>query len=160
MICTIISNGNELFLNNKNEKEFPYPLIKIKIRNIIWKLYCKGYNEFYLNCEYGIPLWSAEIICALKKYNQIKLNIVVPFEEQAKNWYEEYRERYFNVHFLSDNVYMINTKFHNKCYDEADEFMLSKSNLLLIFGRNSNNLYSYKYAAENNLSVIFGDINL
>lgn len=96
-------------------------------------MYCKGYNEFYVNCEYGIPLWCAEIICALKQYNPIKLNVVMPYEEQSKNWCEEHRERFYNIHFQSDNVYMVNTHYHNKCYEESDTFMISKSNLVLIF---------------------------
>lgn len=83
MICTIISDGSELDRNCRNEKEKPYPEIKGRLRETIWKLFCEGYTEFYVNCEYGIPLWTAEIITALKLYNDIVLNIVVPFEEQC-----------------------------------------------------------------------------
>jgi len=37
MICAIMSNGDELSLKNKNEKDKPYPLIKLQIRNVIWE---------------------------------------------------------------------------------------------------------------------------
>lgn len=83
MTCTIISAGEELLLDNKNEHEPPYPMIKEKLRELIWELYCKGYHCFYVNCEYGVPLWTAEIIAALKMYNDITLNIVLPYEEQS-----------------------------------------------------------------------------
>ena len=32
-----------------------------------------------MNCEYGVPLWSAEIIIALQMYNDIELNIAMPY---------------------------------------------------------------------------------
>lgn len=80
MNCTIVTTGEELLLECKNENEKPYPAIKVRLRNAIWELYCKGVDSFYLNCEYGVPLWAAEIICALKMYNDIELHIVMPYE--------------------------------------------------------------------------------
>ena len=55
-VCTIISTGEEIMQNCKNEYEPPLADIKGKLREIIWGLYCNGYDSFYLNCEYGIPL--------------------------------------------------------------------------------------------------------
>ena len=142
------STGEEILQDCKNEYEPPLADIKEKLREIIWGLYCNGYDSFYLNCEYGIPLWAGESICALKKYNDIKLNIVMPHEEQAKDWYDDQRERYFSVHSLADDVYMLNTRFYEGCYDEADEYMIDQSDLLLVFGfKNSGDfLHSIKYA--------------
>ena len=57
MICTITSTGEEILQGYKNEYEPPLADIKGKLREIIWSLYCNGYDSFYLNCEYGIPLW-------------------------------------------------------------------------------------------------------
>ncbi len=77
MNCTIISTGFENRLTCKNEYEKPYPEMKQILRETIWKAYCSGYTDFYVNCEHGIPLWAAEIICALKLYNNIKLHIII-----------------------------------------------------------------------------------
>ena len=79
MTCTIVSDEAELLLKCKNEHEPPYPAVKEQLRDAIWELCCKGFNKFYLNCEYGIPLWTAEIICAFKMYNDIELHIVIPY---------------------------------------------------------------------------------
>jgi len=155
MICAIMSNGDELSLKNKNEKDKPYPLIKLQIRNVIWELYCNGYDEFYLNCEYGVQLWSAEIICAFKLYNSIKLHILIPYEEQAVNWCEEYRDRYYKVHLNADNVCLINTHYHYKCYAEVDEIMISKSDLLLVFGEKNNKSYFSEHIVKNNVQMIY-----
>lgn len=42
MICTILSNGEE--------HKTAFQTIREKLREIIWQLYCEGYNEFYANC--------------------------------------------------------------------------------------------------------------
>ena len=94
MTCTIISIGEELNFRCKNENEPPYPEIKAKLREKIWGLYCNGYDRFWINCEYGVPLWCGEIITALAMYNDIKLSIAMPYEEQSTNWVEEHRERF------------------------------------------------------------------
>lgn len=80
MICTIVSTGEELNILCKNEKETPYPEIKSKLREKIWELYCRGYNSFFMNCEYGVPLWCAEIVSAMKIYNDIELHIAMPYD--------------------------------------------------------------------------------
>ena len=133
MTCTIISTGEELLAENKNESESPYLMIKAKIHKLIWELYCQGYDNFYVNCEYGIPLWAAEFITALKLYNEITLNIVIPYEEQSVKWTEEYRDRYFRIHEKADHVILVNTKYHSECYNEATQIMVNESDLLIIY---------------------------
>ena len=147
MTCTIISKGNEI-TQSHNEHEPPYPQIKEKLCKKIWELYQSGYNSFYLNCEYGIPLWSAEIICEMKKYDDIKLHIVIPYENQPLKWIEENRDRYYNIHALSDDVHMICTGYYDGCYNDADEYMIDRSGLLLIYGEADDNLYGAEYARK------------
>lgn len=148
MTCAIISTGEELLLKCKNEHEAPYPEIKTKLREKIWELYCNGYNSFYVNCEYGVPLWAAEIICAMKMYNNIELHIVMPYEEQSINWNEEYRERYYNVHSDADEVYMVSTHYHDGCYNDTDRYMIDRSDSLLVCGKSFGELYGVRYAEE------------
>lgn len=135
MTCTIISNRAELQLECKNENEMPYCGIKFELYQIIMQLYQNGYDTFYVNAEYGIPLWTAEIICRLKSSHDITLNIAIPHEEQSTNWIEEFRDRYFQVQLLADSVTFVNTQYSSECYQEADEYMLQNSDLLYVFGR-------------------------
>ena len=155
MNCTIVSDGSELLLQCKNEHEKPYPEIKEKLREIIWTLYCEGYDTFYLNSEYGIPLWAAEAICAMKMYNDIKLNIVIPYEEQASYWCDEYRDRYFNVHAKSDSVIMADKRHCDDCYAEADDIMIAESDLLAVFGKKGNSLYAENCARKKNIKIMY-----
>ena len=126
MTCAIIAKS---LVNTGliNEFEQPYSKTKEEIRDTIWKLYCEGYTEFYSNCEYGVSLWAAATIVALKMYNDIKLRIVMPYEEQAVNWGEEFRDRYFAVHERADTVELLSYHYYDGCYEEADRIMADKS---------------------------------
>lgn len=125
MTCTIISSGEELNLVCKNEFDPPYPEIKAKLREKIWELYCKGYNTFWVNGEYGVPLWCAEIVIALQIYNDLYLNIAMPYKEQSTNWVEEHRDRFFAIHADSDYVEIISNRYTKNCYGLADEHMIA-----------------------------------
>lgn len=159
MFCTIVSDSSELISGACNEEEQPFFHMKSKLREIIWQLYCNGYNEFYLNCEYIIPLWSAEVICGLKMYNDIKLNIVMPFEEQAVNWTEEQRDRYFNLHNLSDTVVMSGTHYSDDCYKKTNELMLEKCDLLAAFGKYTDKSDIVKIIRKMGISANFYVLN-
>lgn len=152
MTCTIISTGEELKLVCKNENEPPYPEIKAKLREKIWELYCKGYDRFWVNCEYGVPLWCGEIITALAMYNDIELNIAMPYEEQSTNWVEEHRDRFFRLHADSDNVEIISHHYTDNCYNLADEYMIDDSDLLLVVGTHTD-CYGAYYVKENGIKV-------
>ncbi|MGN1415702.1 MAG: SLOG family protein [Oscillospiraceae bacterium] len=123
MKCTITSTGFEEALLVHSEHERPIPGLKLILLNEIWKLYIKGVTDFYVNCERGIPLWAAEIICSLKMYNKIALHIVVPHENQAEDWTDDQHERYFQVHSKADSVEIISSQKYTGCYEDADRHM-------------------------------------
>jgi len=135
MTYAIISTEEEKDFICKNEFEPPYTEIKTKLREKIWQLYCCGYNKFWLNCEYGIPLWSAEIIIALKMYNDITLNVAMPYEEQSTNWSEDIRNRFFHIHEYADRVCIVSNHYTPICYECTDKFMIENSDILLLVGK-------------------------
>lgn len=153
MTCTIISTGEELNLVCKNEFEPPYPEIKAKLLEKIWQFYLRGYDRFWVNCEYGIPLWCAEIIVALRLYNDIELNIAMPYEEQSTNWVEEFRNRFFKMHAESDNVEIVSCFYSDDCYEIADKYMIDDSDLLLVVGNTAKNCYGAGYAYGKKIKV-------
>ena len=80
MVCTIVSDKLEVnFIYKKHTQD-----IKKKITEMVWKMYCKGYDTFQVNCEYGIPLWTAEIITALKMYTLYFLIFLYRMKSNAK----------------------------------------------------------------------------
>ncbi len=137
MVCTIVSDKLEVnFIYKKHTQD-----IKKKITEMVWKMYCKGYDTFQVNCEYGIPLWTAEIITALKMYNAIFLDIFVPYEEQCKDWSEDKRNRYYECHKNADSVAIVNTHYSKECYKITEEIMISKSDIVISYGFSENIQY-------------------
>lgn len=134
MVCTIFSDKHEVNSIYKNDYEKYIQSIKKKIIETVWEMYCNGYDTFQVNCEYGIPLWTAEIITALKMHNSIFLDIFVPYEEQCKNWSEDKRNRYYECHKNADSVSIVNTHYSKECYKIAEEIMIRKSDIVILFG--------------------------
>lgn len=159
MTCTIISNREELKIKCENEREQPYKQIKMKLHSVLRNMILEGCCEFYVNSERGIPLFAAEDLCSLKRNNpDIRVNIVIPYENQAKNWSEDMRDRYFSVHEKADSVKIAETRYSEDSYDIADEIMLNDSDLLLVFGSPSDRLYAVEYAEKNNVRVGFVEL--
>ncbi len=155
MTCTIISSKAELQLECKNENEPPYHGIKLELYQTIMQLYQKGYDTFYVNGEYGIPLWAAEIICQLKSFQDITLHIAIPYEKQSTNWIEEFRDRYFQIQSLADSVTFVNTQYFPECYQKADEYMLQNSDLLYLFGTKQDCLETVDTAKKLGIEIVY-----
>ncbi len=155
MICTIISNENEKAWECKNEHEAPYIALKLAIFSNIQRLFEKGCTDFYVNCEYGIPLWAAEVICALKRYNDISLHLVIPYEEQCKNWHEEHRERYYTVHAKADSIEFAELQYSPSCYQTAEQIMIDRSNAVLLFAAEDEYLFAAEYAASTGKKLFY-----
>jgi uncharacterized phage-like protein YoqJ len=161
MICTIASNGKEFAAGVLNENEEPVSSIKAALRNNIWKLFNKGYNEFYSNTEMGIPLWAGGVVTALAMYNDIEFNAVIPFEEQTTSWPEQQRDMYFSVHEKSETATLLNTGYEEGCYRQADEYMIDNSDALLYFGTAQDDCHILNYAKKQGLKIfIFNEENL
>ena len=91
----------------------------------------------------------------MKMYNDIELNIIMPYEEQAAGWSDEHRERYFKVHSKSDKVIMSDTQYYDDCYDEADNIMIAESDLLAVFGKKGTCLYAESCARKKNIKIMY-----
>lgn len=154
MTCTIISTGEELLTENKNEYEPPYPQIKAELQMLISGLYAQGYDTFYCSGEYGIPLWAAEIIILSEQSCAgLQLHIVMPYEEQAAHWSEELRDRWFRVHEKADSVTLASTRFHPDYYSETDRMMIEKSDLLVICGKETDLPDAARYAEMQGIEI-------
>lgn len=148
MTYTIVSDGTELSSVWTNPKHSSRAELKKCLRSYIEIMCSNGDAKFYVNCEDGVPLWAAEIICEMKKTCSAELHIVMPYEEQAAEWSEKKRKRYFSVHKHADSVVMASTHYHDSCYNKADEIMIRKSAILVVFATDPYELYAVKYAEK------------
>ena len=156
--CAIISDQTELTYVCKNEHEPPLRNLKIMILEKIGKMVGLGYDAYITNCDYGIPLWSSEIVVAMKMYNDIRLDIVIPYEEQTTNWIEEYRDRYYMVHEAADSVYLSSKRYCENCDEIAYQYMIDNSDAVLVFGKKSSDISAVSYAQNKGRQIILIDI--
>lgn len=150
IFCTI--SGSDKLSFGFDEKHPDCIAMKLQLLTKIADLNKNGITDFICNCQMGIPLWVAETVLSLRKYNHIRLNIAMPFENQSALLSEEWRERFFTVHEKADSVIMLNKKFYKGCYFDCDKYMIDNSDMLLWAGSESSNIS--EYAKKQNKSVI------
>lgn len=51
-------------------------------------------------------------------------------------------------------VHMISTRYYDGCYDDADKYMIDRSDLLLVYGEADENLYGVKYAETQGIKFL------
>lgn len=155
MICTILSAGEELQTTCQNEEEPPLLNIQDKVLTLVQALIANGYDSFYVNGDYGVPLWAAECIIKFRQFNRIALHILIPYEEQATDWNEASRDRYFAVCEAADRVKMMRTRFSKDCDIKANKCMIDESDALVICGKEGSLPDALVYAKARNIRVAY-----
>lgn len=148
MTCSIVSSGEEIYLTAEESQ-----ILKQKISMLLLYLLSQGYTDFYLNCNYGVPLWTAELLCMFKKKFPLKLHIATPHEEQCAHWKESHRKRYMAIHEQADSVTFVSSTHDPDSYLCADEYMAEHSNLILVYDTRNIGLYMVDYAADIGVQV-------
>ncbi len=139
MICAIISEKTD---KNKNTND----IVMQQALQEIGKLIAEGYDVFYSNCEIGMPLYAAKVICALKSIFPIQLHIIIPYENQAENWSETLRDMYFSIHEQADSVDLAHLKYNDSCYKESNMKIIDKCDIVVLSGKNLVDSQCYAYA--------------
>lgn len=150
MICTIASSGEEVFLSNEGIQ-----VLKQRILMDTIHLLKQGYADFYVNCNYGVPMWAAETLLSLKKEHPLKLHIAAPHEEQYAHWIEDHRKRYITIVEQSDDIYYVSKPYVPDSYQCADEYMVEHSDLLLVYETKDMDLYIAAYAKDMGVKIQF-----
>jgi uncharacterized phage-like protein YoqJ len=135
--------------------------LKLRLCLEIDKAIESGIDIFYFGACYGFDLLCAEIVLMRKRKSnfidskQIKLIAVVPFEEQAKNWNENDREKYYNTLAECDEVITLQTRYSQGCYYARNRFMVDKSSKIICYydGGTGGTAYTYNYAEKNNMQI-------
>lgn len=158
MTCTIISDGKEIHASHRNEEEPPMVYVKNHVFILIQRLLAGGYDSFYVNAEYGVPLWAAEMLIAFRQFNKITVHIVIPYEEQTTEWSEDLRDRYFAVCEAADSVEIAATRYTTDSMELAERRMIDESDMLMICGENGSKAAAVQYAAKQEVEAVYCSI--
>lgn len=157
--CTLASTDDKNMKFSGNECEKPVITLRKNLIGFIYELLRNGVTDFYVNSEYGIPLWAAEIIIGMKMYNDVRLHIVAPYKGQCQGWPEEWRNKYYRTHEKADSIKFIGCQYSQDCYKKAYEIMADASRCIYVFGYNSEDSYIVGYAEEKGKNVIRVDMD-
>lgn len=134
-----------------DEEDEMCTLIKLKITELVAVLAREGVACFVTDCEYGISLWGAEIVLAQKIFTpKITLKLCIPHENQAVKWAPSWRERYFNIHEMADEVEIFNNR------DFCTEEMCNEADILIFVGTDSSRvLENFEKAGKTVHKIVF-----
>lgn len=128
----VISKTNEEWLKNEDTAaDTVYEKIKLALINLsreetVWLI--SPMNR-------GIETMAAEI--AVNIGGNIKLECALPFEEQAKDWNESERDKYFSIIEKCETETIITTTKCEKSEKYTYNYLVNKANLIL-FGQAPN----------------------
>ena len=115
-------------------KEFRQQYKKIKncLREEAIKMIAQcGVRHFICGIDRGIDTLAAEIVLAMKAVYPVTLECVISYEEQALNWSESERNRYFSIVEHADYETMLQTRYTFDCFQKRDHYMVNHSNYII-----------------------------
>ena len=96
--CAILGHNPMRFAWGFDEEAAECYDMKLELAQQIMVLRQQGVTHFSVACDYGVGLYAAEIINALRNDDpELMLFCITPYEEQATKWTPELRERYFDM---------------------------------------------------------------
>ncbi|HIS29706.1 MAG TPA: DUF1273 domain-containing protein [Candidatus Avamphibacillus intestinigallinarum] len=86
-----------------NEEDERIIFIKKAIEKKLLQLIDEGLEWVLISGQYGVELWSGEVVLALKEQGyELKLGVIPPFEQQESRWPEPVQLKYHNVMAAAD----------------------------------------------------------
>ena len=148
----------------QNENHISCIELKHIIMEQIKKLYLEGNKIFLTGCAIGVDIWCGEIILDLiEKYNDIKLYCVIPFENQANRWTDDYRKRYTRLVDKKKKKIILQKNYSQDCYLKRNKFLVDKCTTLIGvydgISQNSGTYSTLNYAINQNKDIIYINSN-
>lgn len=145
------------FGNNKNSKE--YKEFENKIIKAVLSLCDEGYGEFYSGMAMGFDIIAAETVLLFKelyKNFNIKLIAVIPFENQADGYSDEWYSRYHNILEKCDEKIVLSDKYFKGSYQKRNEYMVDNCDCVLTYfdGQSGGTKNTINYALKKGRFVL------
>lgn len=133
--------------------------LKVGLIGEIDRMRQKGRETFLTGMAQGPELWCAETVLDLKKAypdETIRLVAVIPYEEQANNWKDDYRERYYNILARADDVITLQTRYSGECMRNHSTYLVeASSHLIAVYnGSGGRTRAAVDHAIKKGLDVI------
>ena len=156
--CCFTGHRSQSLPFKSNEMDKRCVELRLKLKAEIERLITEeNVTHFISGMALGVDQICAELVLELKKqYPRITLECAIPCEEQAVNWTEPQRDRYFGIIERCDKETMIQHHYDKDCMMKRNRYMVNASQIVLAVwsGKPSGTGNTVRYAQEQGKTVI------
>ena len=127
------------------------------LENAVTESIENGYRYFGSGGALGFDTMAALTVLKLKKqYPQIKLILVLPCENQTRNWKAADIEKYEYIKSQADKVVKTSIEYTPGCMHKRNRHLVDNSSLCICYLKkpSGGTAYTVNYAKDNGLKVI------
>jgi uncharacterized phage-like protein YoqJ len=131
--------------------------LKNQLHQEIKRLIKECHVQYFISgMDRGIDTWFAEIVLKLKRKYPVMLECALPYEEQAADWNESDRNRYFRIIESADKESILQTQYTSDCLLRRNEYMLNLSDyVIVVFSEEkTNTITALQNAKQNGITII------
>ena len=130
--CAILGHNPMRFAWGFDEEAAECHDMKMELAQQIMVLRQQGVTHFSVACDYGVGLYAAEIINALRNDDsELMLFCITPYEEQATKWTPALRERYFDMLIKCTHMTAVSLHKQPDAQLEAYRAIIRQSDMVL-----------------------------
>ena len=155
--CCFSGHRPEKLPWHNNERDKRCVQLKQKLYDVVLALYFSGICHFVCGMARGSDFYFAEAVLSLRRdYENVTLEAVSPCEEQAKNWSETDRNRYYQLISECDTETLLQSTYTNDCMLRRNRYMVDHASVLVaVFdGTFGGTLHTVNYALRKELEII------
>lgn len=146
--------------------KFPFRLDKsskdyIDFENALYKeifsVYSCGVKTFISGMAMGFDIIAAETVLRLRRAKpEVKLVCAIPFKNQAKDFPNDWKQRYFEILDAADDIIYVSEEYNRGAYFKRNKYMVDNSDIVITWfdGRTGGTANTIDYAIRKGRSVI------
>ena len=155
--CCFTGSRPEKLPWRKDEENPRAIALKEKLFDVVEALYQSGITHFICGMARGSDFYFCEAVLRLREeHADIRLEAALPFEEQAAQWSEEDRNRYFRLVSQCDYETLIQTEYSPDCMKKRNYYMVDHATVLVAVydGQFGGSVQTMNYAKRKGLEII------
>lgn len=145
------------FTGHRKLLQEEYEQIEKRLTHEILKLIKQGVTHFEAGGALGFDTLCAVTVIKLRKiYPHIKLILVIPCENQTKNWKCSDIETYLNIKKQADQIKVLSPFYYKGCMHVRNRYLVDQSRFCICYLRKAvgGTAYTIRYAKEKGLNII------
>ena len=130
--------------------------LKKRLKAKITELAERGCLTFFAGGALGFDTLAAETVLSLKKKYPLRLCLLLPCRDQAKNWDEQDLIRYHKILKKADEVTYLSEHYTKFCMHVRNRALVDASNVCIAYMTDASRggtAYTVKYAEKKGLPV-------